>query len=48
MRRRIALIIAAAAIAAASIWAGSGMTAQAKVSPKTSPTPGGRVIHQYK
>lgn len=45
MRRRFALLLAAAAIAVGSVWAGSGLTAHAKVSPKTTPTPGGRVIH---
>jgi hypothetical protein len=46
MRRRIGLSIAAFAIAVATVWGAGGSTAGAKVSPKTSPSPGGRVLHK--
>lgn len=46
MRRRIGLTIASIAIVVATIWGAGGTTAGAKVSPKTSPSPGGRVLHK--
>lgn len=46
MRRRVAVVLAAVAIAASTLAIPSGPSAHARVAPKTSPSPGGRVIHK--
>jgi hypothetical protein len=46
MRRRIGLFIASIAIAVATVWGAGGTIAGAKVAPKSSPSPGGRVLHK--